>query len=115
MLSSVLSVAFSSVGHVFPVKTKKNMERQHVTDNVVLRRLHLLINLSEPFFDTTVGPRPNLARQFRDETGCHQKKLTNPTPEGFRGLFIDVGGMFVACLWHVCGMFVGGMIQAGGR
>ena len=23
---------------------------------------HLLINLSEPFFDTTVGPRPNLAR-----------------------------------------------------
>ena len=24
--------------------------------------LHLLINLSEPFFDTTVGPRPNLAR-----------------------------------------------------
>ena len=26
-------------------------------------------------------------------------KLTNPTPEGFRGLFIDVCGMFVACLW----------------
>ena len=36
----------------------------------------------------------------RDETGSHQKKLTNPTPEGFRGLF-----MFVGC----------GMIQAGGR
>ena len=40
----------------------------------------------------------------RDETGSHQKQLTNPTPEGFRGLFIDV-----------CGMLVGGMIQAGGR
>ena len=24
--------------------------------------INLLINLSEPFFDTTVGPRPNLAR-----------------------------------------------------
>ena len=62
---------------------------------------YLLINLSEPFFDTTVGPRPNVAHicADRDETGSHQKKLTNPTPEGFRGLFIDV-----------CGM-----IQAGGR
>ena len=29
------------------------------------------------------------------------KKLTNPTPEGFRGLFIDSCGM-----WHVCGWFV---------
>ena len=25
-------------------------------------KINLLINLSEPFFDTTVGPRPNLAR-----------------------------------------------------
>ena len=24
--------------------------------------VHLLLKLSEPFFDTTVGPRPNLAR-----------------------------------------------------
>ena len=64
---------------------------------------HLLINLSK-------STRPSDRAQTwhacvdRDETGSHQKKLTNPTPEGFRGLFIDV-----------CGMFVGGMIQAGGR
>ena len=43
MLSSVLSVAFSSVGHVFPVKTNKNMERQQVTDNVVLRALYTIV------------------------------------------------------------------------
>ena len=30
----------------------------------LLKVSHLLINLSEPFFDTTVGPRPNLARMF---------------------------------------------------
>ena len=29
------------------------------------------------------------------ETGSHQKKLTNPTPEGFRGYLLFVGGM-----WH---------------
>ena len=34
-----------------------------------------------------------------------KKKMTNPTPEGFRGYL----------LMCVCGMFVGGMIQAGGR
>ncbi len=34
---------------------------------------YLLINLSEPFFDTTIGPRPNLACVDRDETGSHQK------------------------------------------
>ena len=28
----------------------------------VVSYYNLLINLSEPFFDTTVGPRPNLAR-----------------------------------------------------
>ena len=61
---------------------------------------NLLINLSEPF-----STRPLDRAQIwhacvdRDETGSHQKKLTNPTPEGFRGLFIDVCGMFVACLW----------------
>ncbi len=62
---------------------------------------NLLINLSEPFFDTTVGPCPNLARMcgYRRDW-LSPKKLTNPTPEGFRGLFIDVCGMFV------CGMSV---------
>ena len=30
------------------------------------------------------------------------KKIDHPTPEGFRGLFIDVCGMFVRCLWDVC-------------
>ena len=43
MLSSVLSDTFSSVGHVFPVKTKNNMERQQVTDNVVLRTLYTIV------------------------------------------------------------------------
>ena len=70
--------------------------------------VNLLINLSEPFFDTTVGPRPNLARAQiwhacvdRDETGSQQRKLTNPTPEGFRGcLLMFVGGMFVGGMWH---------------
>ena len=54
----------------------------------------------------TVGPRPNLARMcgYRRDW-LSPKKLTNPTPEGFRGYLL----MFVG------GMFVGGMIQAGGR
>ena len=62
----------------------------------------LLINLSEPF-----STRPSDRAQIwhacvdRDETGSHQKKLTNPTPEGFRGYLL----MFVACLW-VGGWFV---------
>ena len=49
MLSSFLTDTFSSVGHVSPdtfssvehvlsEKNKKNMERQQVTDNLVLRR-----------------------------------------------------------------------------
>ena len=37
---SVLSDTFSSVGHVLPEKTQNNMERQQVTDNVVLRTLY---------------------------------------------------------------------------
>ena len=45
MLSLVLSDTFSSVGHVFPVKTKNNMERQQVTDNVVF--LHCIQLFSE--------------------------------------------------------------------
>ena len=36
VLSSVLSDTFSSVGQVLPGKTKHNMERQQVTDNVCL-------------------------------------------------------------------------------
>ena len=43
MLSSVLSDTFSSVGHVLPGKTKNNMERQQVTDNVVLRTLYKIV------------------------------------------------------------------------
>ena len=55
---------------------------------------------------------PKFGTHVRIETrlALTKKKLTNLTPEGFRGLFIDVRGMFVACLWVVCGM-----IQAGGR
>ena len=35
------------------------------------------------------------------QTGSHQKKLTNPTPEGFRGYsLMFVGGMFVGGMWH---------------
>ena len=45
MLSSVLADTFSSVGHVFPVKTKNNMERQQVTDNVVLRISYTIVFL----------------------------------------------------------------------
>ena len=44
---------------------------------------YLLINLSEPFFDTTVGPRPNLA--------LTKNKIDNPR------------GVIYWCLWHVCG------------
>ena len=71
-----------------------------IFDLVYLYLKHLLINLSEPF-STRPSDRAQIwhACADRDETGSHQKKLTNPTPEGFRGLFIDVGGMFVACLW----------------
>ena len=62
--------------------------------------MYLLINLSEPF-STRPSDRAQIwhACADRDETGSHQKKLTNPTPEGFRGLFIDVG-LFVGGMWH---------------
>ncbi len=74
--------------------------------------MYLLINLRE-LFSTRPSDRAQIwhACADRDETGSHQKKLTNPTPEGGRGLLIDVCGMcHVGCLWDVCGM-----IQAGGR
>ena len=84
--------------------------------NIMFLLSYLLINLSEPFFDTNVGPRPNLARMYgwrRD--WLSPKKLTNPTPEGFRGLFMFVACGFVRCLWVGCLWVVCGMIQAGGR
>ena len=39
------------------------------------------------FFSTRPSDRAQIwhACVDRDETGSHQKKLTNPTPEGFRG------------------------------
>ena len=62
------------------------------------------------FFRHESRTAPKFGTHVRMETRLAlTKKLTNPTPEGFRGLF-----MFVAC-GFVCGMFVGGMIQAGGR
>ena len=65
--------------------------------------IYLLINLSEPFFDTNVGPRPNLARMCRwRRDWISPKKLTNPTPEGFRGLFMFVACGFVVCLCVGC-------------
>ena len=58
------------------------------------------------FFRHDRRTAPKFGTHVRIETrlALTKKKFTNPTPEGFRGLFIDV-----------CGMFVGGMIQAGGR
>ena len=53
--------------------------------------------------DRRTAPKFGTHVRIRDETGSHQNKFTNPTPEGFRGLFIDVCGMWV------CGMFVGGL------
>ena len=49
----------------------------------------LLINLSEPF-STRPSDRAQIwhACADRDEIGSHQKKLTHPTPGGFRGLSI---------------------------
>ena len=57
---------------------------------------------------------PKFGTHVRIETrlALTKKKFTNPTPEEFRGLFIDVCGMwdvcgmFVGCLWDVCGWFV---------
>ena len=49
---------------------------------------------------------PKFGTHVRIETRLAlTKKIDQPHPEGFRGLFIDVCGM-----WDVCGM-----IQAGGR
>ena len=65
------------------------------------------------FFRHDRRTAPKFGTHVRIETrlALTQKKLTNPTPEGFRGLFVgcllDVCGMFVGCLWDVCGMFVG--------
>ena len=57
------------------------------------------------FFRHDRRTAPKFGTHVRIETRLAlTKKLTNPTPEGFRGLFI-----------YVCGMFVCGMIQAGGR
>ena len=60
---------------------------------------HLLNKFKRAFFSTRPSDRAHIwhACADRDETGSHQEKLTNPTPEGFRGLFMFVGcGMFVA-------------------
>ena len=100
---SVIVVLEVSVNHTGCLVTKRCTAygRRGLFVQLVV---HLLINLSEPF-----STRPSDRAQIwhacveRDETGSHQKKLTNPTPEGFRGLFIDVGGMFVG-LW-VCGWY----------
>ena len=65
------------------------------------------------FFRHDRRTAPKFGTHVRIETrlALTKNKFTNPTPEGFRGLFIDVCGMWhVACLWVVCGM-----IQAGGR
>ena len=43
MLSSFLPDTFSSFEHVLSEKNKKNMERQQVTDNLVLRRPRKLL------------------------------------------------------------------------
>ena len=82
--------------------------------------LRISYKFKRAFFRHDRRTVPKFGMHVRIETRlAHQKKLTNPTPEGFRGLFIDVCGM-----WDVCGMFVGclwdlwdvcGMIQAGGR
>ena len=64
--------------------------RRNTTNAYMQIHLYLLINISEPFSDTNVGPCPNLARMWdRDETGSHLKKLIHPTPGGFRGLSIQ--------------------------
>ena len=47
VLSSCLPDTFSSVEHVLSEKNKKNMERQQVTDNLVLRRPALYKKNSE--------------------------------------------------------------------
>ena len=59
------------------------------------------------FFRHDRRTAPKFGTHVRIETrlALTKKKLTNPTPEEFRGLFIDGCGM-----WDVCGM-----IQAGGR
>ena len=83
----------------------------------ISRSHYLLINLSEPF-STRTSDRAEIWHACADggETGSHQKKLTNPTPEGFRGLFMFVACGFVGCLcvafstrtsdraqiWHAC-------------
>ena len=53
--SSVLIIQ----NHTFPTDlVREKTIKPGVGDYIT----NLLINLSEPFFDTTVGPRPNLAR-----------------------------------------------------
>ena len=49
--------------------------------------------------DRRTAPKFGTHVRIETATGSHQKILTNPTPEGFRGLFIDVCGMFVGCLF----------------
>ena len=55
-------------------------------------------------FDTNVGPRPNLARMcgWRRDWLSPKKNCPNPTPEGFRGLFMFVACEFVGCLCVGC-------------
>ena len=59
-------------------------------------------NFKRAFFRRDRRTAPKFGTHVRIETRLAlTKKLTNPTPEGFRGLFIDVCGMWhVGCLWH---------------
>ena len=54
------------------------------------------------FFRHDRRTAPTFGTHVRIETRLALTKFffTKTTLEGFRGLFIDVCGMFVGCLWH---------------
>ena len=66
------------------------MSRRNITSTYKFKRV---------FFRHDRRTAPKFGTHVRIETILAlTKKLTNPTPEGFRGLFFDVCGMFVGYL-----------------
>ena len=79
------------------------IKRCSLIRGVHYERFHCTYKFKRAFFRHDRRTAPKFGTHVRIETrlALTKKKLTNPTPEGFRGLLIDVCGMWhVGCLWH---------------
>ena len=88
---------------IYPIQLARVYIHPKLSNDLTSFRKQLL-NLSEPFFDTTVGPRPNLARMWEYRRDwLSPKQIGPPHPRGgFRGLSIND----VAMITFDVGVFV---------